>query len=225
MVLPLPLRLLLLVQAVLVSIRCAEMRDGDRRAIVQLHNRIRNSVAMGNEGRWPPAADMLQMKYSHRLEDLARTHVSYCVFEPGCQGCHIGLDERPGQNLYAMAGPANWTRAINFWGQAPIQFDKRVPSEAHEPVRMKVSVLSQLLWSKTNKVGCAWKDCQSKLGTNIYVCNYMPAGNEMGGHVYQSGRPCSQCPKGTCCSHLCPNRNKAELTYEGLCAAEESPKH
>ncbi|XP_075548965.1 venom allergen 5-like isoform X2 [Dermacentor variabilis] len=214
----LQLRFVLLAQAAVLllfcSIRCAALNDEERASIVQLHNQIRNSVAMGKEKKWPAASDMLQMSYSLHLEELAKTHLSNCVFEPGCIGCHIGLDDRPGQNLYAMTGPANWSRAVNFWGEAPIDFVP--PSEPGHPVRMRVSVLSQLLWSKSNKVGCAWKDCTSKTGNNMYLCNYMPAGNEMGGHVYMSGRPCSRCPKDTCCSHLCPH--KTQPAYEGLCA-------
>ncbi|XP_077564892.1 venom allergen 5-like isoform X2 [Haemaphysalis longicornis] len=84
---------------------------------------------------------------------------------------------------------------------------------------MTPSTLSQFVWSTTNKVGCAWKDCQSSLGFNLYVCNYMPPGNWAGRNVYERGSPCSQCPKGTCCPHKCPN--KLQATYEGLCAAEK----
>ncbi|XP_077484579.1 venom allergen 5-like isoform X2 [Amblyomma americanum] len=215
-----PLRFALLVQQaallLFVIVRCAAMTDEERAAIVRLHNQIRNSVAMGKEKKWPPAADMQQMTYSRKLEKLAETHLANCVFEPGCEGCNIGLDDRPGQNMFAMGGSANWSRAVNFWGEAPINFVP--PSKPGLPVRMKVSVLSQLLWSKSNRVGCAWNDCMSKANTNIYLCNYWPAGNEMGGHVYTTGKPCSRCPKGTCCSHLCPQ--KPQPAYKGLCFAK-----
>ncbi|XP_077564891.1 uncharacterized protein LOC144180423 isoform X1 [Haemaphysalis longicornis] len=73
MELPLQLRFLLLVQAVLVSSCCAEMRDEDRKIIVRLHNQLRNSVAMGRVGKLPQAADMQQLEYSQRLEELAFT--------------------------------------------------------------------------------------------------------------------------------------------------------
>uniref|UniRef100_A0A224YBR6 Antigen 5 family member n=1 Tax=Rhipicephalus zambeziensis TaxID=60191 RepID=A0A224YBR6_9ACAR len=216
----LPLWFVVVVQAaallVLCSVRCAAMSDEERATIVQLHNEIRNSVALGKLNNWPAASDMQQMSYSNELEELAKTHLENCVFEPGCIGCNIGLDNRPGQNLYAMAGPANWTRAVNFWGQAPIDFV--MPTDPDNPVRMKVSVLSQLLWSKSNKVGCAWKDCYPKTGNSLYLCNYMPAGNEYGGHVYMSGKACSRCPQGTCCSNRCPH--KTEPSYEGLCAPQ-----
>ncbi|KAH8023828.1 hypothetical protein HPB51_018047 [Rhipicephalus microplus] len=45
----------------LCSVRCAAMSDEERATIVQLHNEIRNSVALGQLNNWPAASDMQQM--------------------------------------------------------------------------------------------------------------------------------------------------------------------
>lgn len=65
---------------------------------------------------------------------------------------------------------------------------------------------SQVIWASTNRVGCGftqYKDGSSQ--TNLYVCNYGPAGNFISSAAYRSGSPCSQCPTGTACSAVYAN--------------------
>jgi hypothetical protein len=68
---------------------------------------------------------------------------------------------------------------------------------------------SQMIWADTNRVGCGFTSYRDNgtLETNLYVCNYGPAGNFIGLPSYKVGRPCSQCPTNTACgsrfTHLC----------------------
>ena len=51
---------------------------------------------------------------------------------------------------------------------------------------------------------------EGKWFTKLYTCNYGPAGNYIGGQMYEQGQACSKCPKGTSCSR----------DYPGLCGKE-----
>jgi hypothetical protein len=68
---------------------------------------------------------------------------------------------------------------------------------------------SQMIWADTNRVGCGFTSYRDNgtLETNLYVCNYGPAGNFIGLPSYKVGRPCSQCPTNSACgsrfTHLC----------------------
>lgn len=70
---------------------------------------------------------------------------------------------------------------------------------------------SQVIWADTNRVGCGFTSYRENgtLETNLYVCNYGPAGNFIGLPSYKVGAPCSQCPANTVCSgrfaSLCGN--------------------
>ncbi|XP_040358610.1 peptidase inhibitor 16 [Ixodes scapularis] len=215
---------LLLTQLRLESARSAVLLEHERKIVVDMHNEFRDTVARGKARSWPPAADMLEMRYNTHLEELAEKHASHCIFEPGCHGCRISLDERPGQNMFAHAGPRDWSAVVRRWSHAQPQFG--TTGRSNGTIQLKPSVLSQLLWSRSSWLGCAWKNCTSVIGTNIYVCNYFPRGNELSQHVYLAGESCSQCPKGTCCSSSsCPPArtsatNASPAAFTGLCTCE-----
>lgn len=69
---------------------------------------------------------------------------------------------------------------------------------------------SQMIWAETNRVGCGYTSYLSNTSftrpveTNLYVCNYGPAGNFLELPSYKIGSPCSQCPAKTVCSSLFP---------------------
>ena len=63
---------------------------------------------------------------------------------------------------------------------------------------------TQLIWAKTEHVGCGFMvynhPSVRNYDTQYYVCNYGPAGNYNGEVVYTGGATCSQCPPGTSCN-------------------------
>ena len=89
---------------------------------------------------------------------------------------------------------------------------------------------SQMIWADTNRVGCGFTSYRDNgtLETNLYVCNYGPAGNFIGLPSYKVGRPCSQCPTNTVCgsrfTHLCgtcvyTGQRCSELfTFSSICS-------
>jgi hypothetical protein len=62
---------------------------------------------------------------------------------------------------------------------------------------------SQVAWADTYLVGCGFTAYTAD-GWNkkLYVCNYGPGGNILGGTMYKVGTACSQCP-GACDDGLC----------------------
>jgi hypothetical protein len=65
---------------------------------------------------------------------------------------------------------------------------------------------SQVVWANTDKVGCGFTAFANSDGwySKLYVCNYGPGGNIVGGSssVYSIGSACSQC-SGSCDDGLC----------------------
>lgn len=74
---------------------------------------------------------------------------------------------------------------------------------------------SQIIWADTNRVGCGFTSFRDNgtFETNLYVCNYGPAGNFVGLPSYKVGEPCSQCPANTACSTRFPNLCGKELQW------------
>jgi hypothetical protein len=65
----------------------------------------------------------------------------------------------------------------------------------------------QALWADTYKIGCGFTEYSKSDGDHacLYVCNYGPGGNYIGGNMYQVGAPCTECPSNTpkCNDGLC----------------------
>ena len=63
---------------------------------------------------------------------------------------------------------------------------------------------TQVVWADTFKVGCGFTAYRAPNGwhNKYYVCNYGPAGNIIGGSMYQEGSACSKCPR-ACDNGLC----------------------
>jgi hypothetical protein len=63
---------------------------------------------------------------------------------------------------------------------------------------------TQVVWADTYKVGCGFTAFRGSNGwySKLYVCNYGPGGNIIGGTMYKKGTACSQCSS-TCDNGLC----------------------
>ena len=69
------------------------------------------------------------------------------------------------------------------------------------------STYTQVVWADTYKVGCGFTAFYGFDGSykKLYVCNYGPGGNIIGGSMYKTGWPCTQCPVDapSCRHYLC----------------------
>nr|P85840.1 RecName: Full=Venom allergen 5; AltName: Full=Antigen 5; AltName: Full=Cysteine-rich venom protein; Short=CRVP [Tityus serrulatus] len=142
----------------------------DRNTIINLHNKVRNNIALGQDqsGRLPAAGDMLEMEWDDELAQIAQKLADQCVFKHDCDDCRKVENFDVGQNIF--------TRGITA-------------VEIPDPFK-------------------SW--------TQLYVCNYGPAGNLDDSELYKVDKPCEKCPSNTCCGSHCKKHNKS-TSYLGLC--------
>lgn len=200
----------------------AQMTAETRSFIVSEHNRFRrDAIGPGGPDVISPvtANTMLEFEYDVMLECVAQAYVntfpSGSLFQHnerrsqdyidcgGAPGSYVGENYYSGTPQIDLTGGA--TRAwVDFaW---PIQWGGNGCSERENFHRDRgctgvVGHYTQVLWSRTYKVGCGYSP---DLGT---VCNYFPGGNYANQEAFIVGTACSACPS----SHPYCNR--------GLCSS------
>ncbi|CAG0920144.1 unnamed protein product [Notodromas monacha] len=185
----------------------------DEELIVDLHNEYRSKMAKGevviNGTRLRPAAAMAKMVWDRELASLAQAWADQCNFTTDCIECRRTDRLRfVGQNVVRFKGLKSahyrydWRMAIGAWADTmnalPVDTDV-LSNYEHDN---KWASYTQMIWDYTYLVGCGFSYYEDKeFGgfTQFYVCNYGPAGNVVGGQVYESGPGCSNCPP----SHKC----------------------
>ncbi|XP_065336177.1 venom allergen 3-like [Cloeon dipterum] len=192
----------------------------DKQVILDTHNQLRQSVALGHVAGQPPAAGMREMVWDEELAAIAQRWADQCT---------VGHDaERStgrfpvGQNVAATwthgtpspAGPTpDFRKQIEDWFSEVMRWGFRRSDLEHFLFSEHTGHYSQLVWSDTYLVGCGYsyfKDPQRGY-TKLYVCNYGPGGNVLGEHLYQPGQADCSGPE------LTPSRR-----YAGLCEARGS---
>ncbi|XP_045698563.1 peptidase inhibitor 16 isoform X1 [Phyllostomus hastatus] len=182
--------------------------DEERLEMVKLHNLYRAQVS-------PSAANMLQMRWDEELAAFAKAYAQQCVWG------HNKERGRRGENLFAITDEGmDVPRAVEEWYLEQEHYNF---SAAHCDPGQMCGHYTQVVWAKTEKIGCGSHFCEKLQGveeTNIHllVCNYEPPGNVKGQRPYEEGTPCSQCPSDYRCENsLCePIRDSEE--------AEELPQ-
>ncbi|XP_036919179.1 peptidase inhibitor 16 isoform X2 [Sturnira hondurensis] len=168
--------------------------DEERLAMVKLHNLYRAQVS-------PSAANMLQMRWDEELAAFAKAYAQQCVWG------HNKERGRLGENLFAITDEGmDVPRAVEEWYLEREHYN--LSAANCDPGQM-CGHYTQVVWAKTEKIGCGSHFCEKLQGveeTNIHllVCNYEPPGNVKGQRPYQEGPPCSQCPSDYRCENsLC----------------------
>ncbi|KAK3090304.1 hypothetical protein FSP39_010786 [Pinctada imbricata] len=170
-------------------------RPGDirpyRSMIVKLHNDYRRS-----EG----ATSMKLLRWSRKLEREAYNHVNKCRY--------MHQYGSWGENLYKVESflPDNVLieRALSTWYYEKLSWHWQ--GDCSEACHY-----TQMVWSSTAEVGCAFKKCpvlhlREEFLNNgwMLVCFYTPQGNVIGEFPYTHGRPCSECARDDYCDRgLC----------------------
>ncbi|XP_017774052.1 PREDICTED: venom allergen 5-like [Nicrophorus vespilloides] len=187
--------------------------NGDKNMILDYHNRMRQSVAMGQISGQPTAANMMEMKWDDELAQRAQKWTTSCLAETH-DGARHSSRFPVGQNIATMwttARPrtaldmmANFDYAIGRW------FDeyKYYSYGPINPYSHSTAHYTQMIWAETNLIGCgfAFYFDAAKGFTKNYVCNYGSSGNVVGQLPYAKGRP--SCER----FNLVPSRK-----YTGLC--------
>ncbi|XP_048203803.1 peptidase inhibitor 16 [Perognathus longimembris pacificus] len=172
------------------------LRDDEKLAMVELHNLYRAQVA-------PPASNMRLMRWDEELAAFAKAYAQKCIWG------HNKERGRRGENLFAITDEGlDVPLAVEEWHQERQHYN--LSAAACEPGQV-CGHYTQVVWSKTERIGCGSHFCETLQGveeTNIHllVCNYVPPGNVKGQRPYEEGTPCSQCPAGYDCKNsLCMN--------------------
>ncbi|XP_052020153.1 peptidase inhibitor 16 isoform X2 [Apodemus sylvaticus] len=175
------------------------LTETEKQTMVDLHNYYRAQVS-------PPASDMLQMRWDDELAAFAKAYAQKCVWG------HNKERGRRGENLFAITDEGmDVPLAVGNWYEEHEYYN--LSTAACDPGQM-CGHYTQVVWSKTERIGCGSHFCETLQGVeeaniHLLVCNYEPPGNVKGRKPYQEGTPCSQCPLGYSCENsLCePMRN------------------
>ncbi|KHJ75162.1 SCP-like protein [Oesophagostomum dentatum] len=181
------------------------MSDAVRRAVLDIHNKLRSSLALGREydklinGNASPAAKMLKMVYNCSIEESAMRNAGRCVYG------HTSNYERPGlgESIYetteryldkskaAVQASQWWWNELKLNG---VGHDNMITDRLWNRPGKMIGHYTQMAWESTYQLGCAVAHCPQ----TYVVCQYGPAGNYFNEPIYTKGKPCSQCPRNTC---------------------------
>ncbi|KAK6023567.1 SCP-like protein [Ostertagia ostertagi] len=152
------------------------------------------------------AADMEKMEYDCDLEADAMIYAETCALVPSYpsarkgQGENVAVVEPQSAESFEKAAQAAdvllrpCDRGSDRLGKDDtIGVREVIFKERHR--NTPVALATQIVWSTTNKVGCAIGKCG---GSYFVVCRYSPRGNQVDHEVYKIGTPCSQCPSKRC---------------------------
>lgn len=181
-----------------------KITNEDRTFITGLHNDLRFSVAM-KRNWFPPASNMCLMTYSEELEFVAQCWANNCQDKDDECRSITGIDF-VGQNrfilhkVYTKISTREVLRmAMESWMHEESDVTLKTLKRFH--YQSTGLQFTQLIWGKTEYLGCGITKFGNSINQKIIViCNYAPAGNELGYPVYYSGKLCGHCKRGT---HKC----------------------
>lgn len=181
-----------------------------RRAMLEVHNKLRNKVASGEERRngLVSAADMKVLSYDLGLEYTALCHVNGCSLEPDkCRRTPRFLSV--GQNVAKAYSSRNARKGDTFsqliekeWYEAEIARENFTDVISNYTLNLEAIHFTALIWADVAYVGCARAIMEHNASVSVVflTCNYGPAPNWIGGKIYEEGPPCSKCPRNVKCN-------------------------
>jgi hypothetical protein len=196
--------------------------------VVDLHNNYRSTVAKGQVGSQPTAADMLKMSWDSSLAAYAQSNTNKCDFQHSAtvvNGQDVGENMAAGTLNSPISTDADLQKylSVQFKNSTFAGVDTWVDEQSHfsYPDCIDGEVCghwTQVVWGPSNKVGCGITQCNGLTGNwqlpssqlaYLILCNYSPAGNmqtfaDDGSLImpppYTSGATCSSCPAPATCS-------------------------
>ncbi len=147
----------------------------DREAMLKAHNQVRKQVGVE------------KLIWSNRLEKFAKNYAEE-LKRRGCNLVHNPARGYYGENLF-KASPIMWAdgyrepqkitpaEVVYFWAD-----ESRYYNYQNNSCNGVCSHYTQIVWRDTKKVGCAVTLCDDK--SQIWICNYSPAGNIIGEKPY-----------------------------------------
>ncbi len=164
--------------------------DFDPEAFITAHNKWRAEVEVPKAGV-PQAGAIGQLSYSPALAVSAQAWADNLKQTNQCQMRHSKPDGKYGENLY-WGSALNWSdgrkelqkispqQVVDSWGSEKADYD--YANNSCTPGKM-CGHYTQMVWRTTTTVGCAMVVCEDTQ-TQVWVCQYQPAGNWVGNKPY-----------------------------------------
>jgi len=211
----------------------SKMSGKQRKAILDLHNKLRSEVGQYVYS-WP-AADMRKLTWDKKLEASAQEYANKCIgFHSKWAGSKFG-ENIWGEGTSAkyaksvkdvVAGAKQWYDEVHdiSWKKNAKKVVGRPMEECNDTLSGKpicnVGHYYQFVWAKTSKVGCGIASCDKGMvqldGTRVkqgslLICRYdvpsrMGSKGESLGLPYTPGKKCSACSKKSCKDGLCTSK-------------------
>ncbi|XP_055299403.1 antigen 5 like allergen Cul n 1-like [Sitodiplosis mosellana] len=205
------------------------MTKDHQQSLVDVHNKYRNLIALGNITHYSPAVRMPKIKWDADLAYTAEMNVRSCVY--GHDGCHnTAKYSMSGQSIAMIMTNVDWDRVITTSRLAEIAmgwFNEYKNGESHgwmdminqikasdfDSSKPVVGHFTAWVQDRTDAIGCAavfttTNNNGKDWGALILTCNYAFI-NLLGSHVYVAGTTASNCTTGT------------DATYPDLCSENE----
>ncbi|KAI3364222.1 hypothetical protein L3Q82_011022 [Scortum barcoo] len=160
--------------------------SSDKTEIVNKHNALRRGVQ-------PTASNMLEMSWSDEAAANAQRWANTCSMK------HSPASSREiSKPVHGQLRENTWSNAIQSW------YDE-VKDWRYGVGAINGGVIghyTQVVWYRSNKVGCGMAYCPNSQYKYFYVCQYCPPGNYQYALPYQAGPTCADCPN-ACDNKLC----------------------
>nr|XP_043905280.1 cysteine-rich venom protein-like [Solea senegalensis] len=167
--------------------------SSEKTEIVNKHNALRRGVT-------PTASDMLKMTWNNEAANNAQQWADGCSMKHSPDSNRVIATSGCGENLYMSSSKDSWSDAIQDW------YDE-VKDWRYGQGSINGGVIghfTQVVWYRSNQVGCAMAYCPNAKYKYFYVCHYCPPGNYQYTHPYNDGSSCADCPN-ACDNKLCTN--------------------
>ncbi|KAM3861054.1 cysteine-rich venom protein-like [Diretmus argenteus] len=169
------------------------MSSSDQQEIVDKHNTLRRDVQ-------PTASNMLKMSWNSEAAANAQRWANTCSMNHSPASSRKISTSGCGENLYMANAKNPWSNAVQAWYNEVK--DWRYGKGSFNGG--EVGHFTQVVWYRSNQVGCAVAYCPNAKYKYFYVCQYCPPGNYQLTHPYKSGPSCGDCPN-ACDNKLCTN--------------------
>ncbi|XP_040563888.1 venom allergen 5 [Lepeophtheirus salmonis] len=186
--------------------------EEDKMRIITEHNKLRSTVALGNEkrgvgGAQPPATNMNRLSWDNDLAVSAQMWALQCRTGHDKNRITPQYNEWVGQNIAsawssAKSSSRDYESMIQGWYDEVKDFPpKNIEKYNSEGATGVVGHYTQLAWAATTKVGCGfimyYDETQPRYPyKKVLVCNYGVGGNVLGTRMYKIGSPGSDCQNG-----------------------------